>query len=666
MNWFAKRESRTPTQILGVSVLVVIVAVLMLTAYKQPLWQMVCKAPQYPQGLSMRAYGDHIEGDVSEINLLNQYIGMRDIRIEDIKEVALFPFGIAAIILCALGAAALPRFRWLFALIVFAVPLGVLGFIQYYLYQYGHTLDHTAPLRIPSFTPKVVGSTHIWNFATVAMPGVAVWLMILSGFLIGLSDRVVRLLPSSSTRREMSKRAVHKVAYIIAGGFILAASASRAQPLQDLQSKIDAARPGSVLQIPAGVYRGPIAISKPLTLIGTGHPEIRGDEKGSVVTITASNVRFEGFLVRLSGKEVSEEAAGISTSGSDIVIAHNEIKDVYFGVHVASGNNVDIEFNVIHPGREYGSRAGHAIDMWNVEDVVVHGNRLFDARDGVILTYAKSATVDSNDVTECRYGLHSMYSHNLIFSRNHVHENLLGVALMYTDSMKAIDNNVEDQRAGATPYGFLLKDLDNLEMSGNRIARNQVALYTDGLSMRIGSSSRIHDNLIAGNERGIAVMSNATFEFTGNAMVDNLTDVYTEGLQVSSRSTWVHDGKGNYWSQYHGFDRNGDGIGDLAYQQAGFGDNILSNERVERAFIFTPAHLVLESAVKLFPLLNVAPVLKDDRPLMAATTAGIGTAAPVRNSAWLLALLLGGAMLGVFWLWFVWTPLRKRYVGIHH
>jgi nitrous oxidase accessory protein len=663
MNWFAKRPQRTLVQKIGASAIVLIVAALMFTAYRQPLWQMACNAPQYPNGLHMQAFGEHISGDVGEINILNQYIGMRELKIEDIKEIALFPFGIAVIIVCALGAALVPRARWPLAMIALAVPLGVLGFIQYYLYQYGHALDHTAPLRIEGFTPKVIGVTHIWNFETIAMPGTGCLLMIASALLIGFGDRFVRMLHIGEARVPVARNVSRTVAYMLFAGLLLAAANSKAQTLQNLQAKIDAATPGSVLQIPAGFYRGPIRISKPLTLIGLGLPEIRGSGSGDVVRIESDNVRFAGFLIRLSGKEVSDEAAGIATTGSNVTIEHNEIRDVYFGIHVTMGNEVSVLNNIIHPGKEYGARAGHAVNCWNVQNVYVHGNRIFDARDGIILTYAKSAIVDSNDVTDCRYGLHSMYSQNLVFSRNHAHGNLLGVALMYTDSMRAVGNIVEDQRAGATPYGFLLKDLDNLEMSDNKIARNQVAIYCDGLSMKRGSLSRIHDNIIAGNGRGLAVMSNATFEFTRNAMVDNLTDVFAEGERVSDKTTWVVNGVGNYWSQYHGFDRNEDGIGDLPYQQAGFGDKILDNGRVERAFIYTPAHLVLESAVRMFPLLNVAPTLHDKKPLMQPLHAGIMSTEKNAGAAWILALVFGSVILSAFYLWFVWTPFRNRYVG---
>jgi hypothetical protein len=41
-----------------------------------------------------------------------------------------------------------------------------------------------------------------------------------------------------------------------------------------------------------------------------------------------------------------------------------------------------------------------------------------------------------------------------------------------------------------------------------------------------------------------------------------------------------------------------------------------------QAFLYTPAHLALEAAARMFPLFNQPPVLIDDRPLMAAASRG--------------------------------------------
>ena len=59
------------------SLALLVARVLLLASLFVPYWQMTLKAPQYPQGLHVRAYLDRLEGDVAEIDSLNHYIGMR-------------------------------------------------------------------------------------------------------------------------------------------------------------------------------------------------------------------------------------------------------------------------------------------------------------------------------------------------------------------------------------------------------------------------------------------------------------------------------------------------------------------------------------------------------------------------------------------------------------
>jgi nitrous oxidase accessory protein len=652
---FREYPKRHAVQWIGAGLLLVLIAWLAWWGQNAPLWEMHMKAPQYPNGLVLIAYGDHVEGNVSEVNLLNQYIGMRTIAPSEIKAMVLCPFAVGSVVLLAALAFVFPKFRWLFSVLAMSIPIGMLGTIQYYLYLFGHSLDPSQNIfRMEPFTPFVVGPTSVKNFQTLSLPGLGFWLLMIASLLIGFGNRLARSIVHGKNPFNPKQVAIPAMALL----FSIFALPALAQTGERLQTRIDAAPSGSTIVVKSGIYPGPITISKPLTVIGQGKPEIRGNGFGNVVTIASNNVTFEGFIVRFSGKEVSDEAAGISTEGSNIVLRSNELRDVYFGIHIASGNNISVLNNEVHPGVNYGSRPGHGVNIWNVNNVTVRGNYVHDARDGIILTYAAKAIVDSNHVTNCRYGLHSMYSKNLAFTRNYVHDNLLGVALMYTDSMLAEGNTVTSHKTGATPYGFLLKDLNNLAMRHNTITCNRVGIYADGLSMQLGSSSLISENILAGNERGVSAMSNAAFDFVSNNVLENLTDVYNEGEHTSPGVHWSNAQGGNFWSEYRGFDKNNDGTGDLAYRQENITENVLNTSNPERAFIYTPAHVVLETALRMFPLFRSQPVVSDPLPRMQPAAIGWAGAAVISHSlpASLFSTIF---ILGALWALWKWRPFHS-------
>lgn len=63
-----------PTLLFGIA------AILLLISIPLPYWKMELQAPQYPHGLHITAYVNELTGDLSEINGLNHYIGMRPLE----------------------------------------------------------------------------------------------------------------------------------------------------------------------------------------------------------------------------------------------------------------------------------------------------------------------------------------------------------------------------------------------------------------------------------------------------------------------------------------------------------------------------------------------------------------------------------------------------------
>ena len=573
-----------------------------------PLWSMTMRAPQYPKGLRIEAYGSGMTGDLKELNILNHYIGMPPLDPAPALETKLFPIGIAALIVLCLAS---PFHRWLRRLAIgatIAMPLGVLIDLQWWLYTYGHSLAPKAPIRLPPFTPLVIGSSTMGNFESSSMISTGILCMLGAGLV---------LFAGAWLSRRMAPAAAARVPRAVAAALALAAFlGADAEAGQSLQARIDAAPKGSVITIPAGTYAGPIVIRGPLTVVGEGLPVIDGGGVGSVVTIEGDGVTLRGVAVRNSGRNVTEEAAGITATGNGHTIVDNDVRAVYFGIHVEGGAGHAIERNTIAPGVGHGARPGHGISIWHASDSRVARNRISDARDGVYLSFTKGVVVAANEVTGCRYGLHSMYSERARMEDNRLRGNLLGASLMNSDRLEFHRNRIEQHRNGPAAYGLLLKDVGNLAAEDNIIVANRIGLYAEGVPDRPGRRAILRGNVFAGNEVGLALQSNSALTFTANRFADNLTDVRPLGRAISAGTNWSLDGVGNSWGQYRGYDRDGDGIGDLAHRMDDAADVLLRGNETARAFLYTPAHLALEAAVRMFPLFRRPPVLIDEHPLM--------------------------------------------------
>ncbi len=68
----------------GRALLLILAFLLLVPSYLVPLYDMTMFAPQYPEGLRLHIYSYKLDGgnrgqDVKEINVLNHYIGMRDL-----------------------------------------------------------------------------------------------------------------------------------------------------------------------------------------------------------------------------------------------------------------------------------------------------------------------------------------------------------------------------------------------------------------------------------------------------------------------------------------------------------------------------------------------------------------------------------------------------------
>jgi len=137
----------------------------------QPYWSITMTAPQYPKGLTVDVYVNHLEGDMQEIDGLNHYLGM-----PPLDEGGRFERQISVAALAVLGflliAATFVHNKWAAILSIPALlwPVIFLADLWLILYRYGHSIDPESALgsAIEPFTPPLLGVGKIAQFGTIA------------------------------------------------------------------------------------------------------------------------------------------------------------------------------------------------------------------------------------------------------------------------------------------------------------------------------------------------------------------------------------------------------------------------------------------------------------------------------------------------------------------
>lgn len=163
-------------------IVVAIAGAVMFIALFVPIWQIQLSAPQYPEGLELFIHANKLSGDVQIINGLNNYIGMKELNEKDFIEFSVLPYIIAALGLVGLLTAAVNRRGMYLFWVIFFALFGIATIIRFYfwLYDYGHNLDPTAPIQVPgmSYQPPMLGYKQLLNFGAYSIPATGGWAMI--------------------------------------------------------------------------------------------------------------------------------------------------------------------------------------------------------------------------------------------------------------------------------------------------------------------------------------------------------------------------------------------------------------------------------------------------------------------------------------------------------
>lgn len=416
------------------------------------------------------------------------------------------------------------------------------------------------------------------------------------------------------------------------------------QPSFDLHKALTTSQPGATITVPAGVYPGPLLIDKPVTLVAAEGAILDGGGEGDVVVVNAPDVTLRGFVIRNSGDSLDREHAGITVVAPRVTLEQNRLEDVLFGIYLKNAPGSVLRDNVVLSKALNIARRGDGIKVWYSADCRIEGNLVHGSRD-VILWYSPHCVVRDNVVEESRYGLHYMQSHDAVMEHNILRNNSVGVYIMYGREV-ILRNNVIYEHRGPSGFGIGLKDAANVTVTGNRIVGNRVGVYVDNSPPEPDAQVAFERNLFAYNEIGAELLPNVKRNhYLENIFLENGEQVAIAGAGDATGSHWSVAGRGNFWSDYVGFDADNDGVGDLPYRAQSLFENLLSKHPELRLFQLSPAADALDLAARAFPIFQPRPRLADEHPLMAPPSLpaveGLPAAPVVAN------LALSGLMVGI-------------------
>ncbi len=384
------------------------------------------------------------------------------------------------------------------------------------------------------------------------------------------------------------------------------AAAWRVKPGESIQAAIDRAAPGDTIEVERARYVENLLITKPLTLRGLDRPTISGGLRGDTIRITATDVTIEGLIVSESGDSLRDQNAGIYVyPGSDRTVVRNcDLSYNLFGLWIEKANDVLIEGNLITGKRDYqSSQRGNGVQLYNTHRARIIGNHISFVRDALYVDVSHDAVFRDNRLHHSRYGTHYMNAYDNVWENNETWMNRGGLALM---------------------------EVRRLTVRNNRAWANS----DHGIMLRTIQDSVIENNVVAGNQRGFFIYDAEYNTLRGNTVVDNVVGIHLwagSKNNVVERNDFIYnreqvryvgardlpwgEKEGNHWGNYLGWDRNGDGKGDVPYEANDLVDRLSWRHPMMKLLLGSPAVQTLRVVSQQFPLLR-APSIVDPNPRM--------------------------------------------------
>jgi nitrous oxidase accessory protein len=363
----------------------------------------------------------------------------------------------------------------------------------------------------------------------------------------------------------------------------------------DLQAAIDTAMPGDTVMVPAGDY-GPFTIDKPLTIQGIGSPSARARTQEPAISIRADGVKLQGFEVVGVPKNQEDKFnfymdqsspkpyrtlnlpnSGILVDGDEVVIEDLYVQGSEAGIFVKGSRNLTIRNSSFErcdqgiilqdcDGGKIGVCSFLECEKFGVylegcDDISIEENAATkNSGAGMMLKESSNCLVRDNDFVENWQGLFVWNSTSCDLAENRADRNVYYGIVVSSGSNNSIIKNLA-RKSGGGEFGLGIGISIQENSSGNLVAGNVLEENLHGLDLTRGCMfNLIFCNEISKNSNGIRLDKNENNLVYKNNFNRNLIT----GYDNASHNFW-NATVGNYYDDYRGRDRDGDGVGDDPY-----------------------------------------------------------------------------------------------------
>lgn len=340
------------------------------------------------------------------------------------------------------------------------------------------------------------------------------------------------------------------------------------------------------------------------TLVGSGTNTIlklKGDD------VLVEDVAFEG-----SGSRVSFEDGALKVSGERAVVRRVSVRDTLYGIAFEQCHACVLEDTRIEGRAEIEeNQRGDGVKLWEAHGSSVRRLDVRGVRD-LVVWYSRHVTLEDNRITGGRYGTHFMYAHDSTVRRSILRGNTVGIFVMYSARVLAEDNELSGAR-GPAGMGIGFKESDAVTLKRNAIVANTTGLYLDYTPRDPKQPVLFENNMLALNAVALRTHSSEHgARFAANDFLENDALVEVDGNGDALGVEFV----GNHWAAYAGYDLNGDGVGDVAFQVKRASSSLTDAHPDLRWFHATPAFGLYDAVATALPYFGTTLLLQDATPAM--------------------------------------------------